>query len=385
MSRDWTSRERVQAALAHQEPDRVPIGLEIAPIAYGKLRTFLGFPPQEQTSTYGWEPVPIEPGLANFLSLDLTRIRLRPIEDNPPAPGAVFLNEWQIGRFMPESGSWGAAEPVVSPLASARIEDLRDFHWPDPENPTRVLGLETEAAALFRGSDLALLGSFGGSILQTTRDLRGETQWNRDLEDNPDFVCALLNRIAGIQIALDEAGLRACGPYLSILEIREVDYGKPGRWHFPVKLWREIIRPVIERRVHSACQALKRWAPQARLLLYAPMPRMGMFADLVAAGADLFGPLQPGIPDLYLSTLKRTFEDKLSFWGGLDGGALLETGSENDVREAVKASLRRFSGTGGYILAPAQVVHAGAQPQNIIAMCETVKVYGRYPAAARRP
>ncbi len=383
MSRDWTSRERIWVALAHQEPDRVPMSLEIAGAAYQKLRAYLGFPPLDQVSACGCNAVQPDPDVASFLGLDLTSIRLHPKEEYPPAPGTVFSNEWQVGRRVMEDGTL-ADGLAVSPLASARIQDLRDFAWPDPEDPARTQDLTEQAGRLYRESDLALVGSFGGSILQTTRDLRGEDQWSRDLVEDPDFVCALLNRVARTQIALDEAGLRACGSYLSIVEIREVDWGKPGRWLFPAAIWRDTIRPVLERRWRAVHQAMMRWASQARLLLYAPMPGLDVFPDLIEGQIDLFGPLQPGVPELEFSALKRSFGDRLGFLGGVDGGDLLETGSESDVRELVKDSLRRLRSSGGYILAPSQVVQAAAQPQNIIAMCETVKVYGRYPAHSRR-
>ncbi len=384
MNKDWTSRERVQSVLSHQESDRVPIGLEISHTAYQKLRTYLGFPPLPQTGLCSGGSVRLDADIARLLGIDLAYVCLQPLQAAPPEPDKAYWDEWQVGRrILRNAADTFQMEVVVSPLESAQVEDLADFQWPDPQNPASVRGVEEQAACLFRDTPLALVGRFGGSILQVARDLRGEAQWSRDLVENSEFVCALLNRIASLQIALDEVGLRACGRYLSILEIHEADWNAPGQWIFPPNVWRETIRPVFERRWRAARRAIDRYAPGAKLMLYAPIPRPEVFSDLVEGQIDLFGPLQPDVSGLDLRALKREYSGLLSFWGAVDE-TLLETGSEAGVREQVKKILEQMSASGGYILAPSQRVQAGARPQNIVAMCETVKVYGRYPATARK-
>ncbi len=384
MNKDWTSRERVRSVLSHQEPDRVPIGLDISSTPYQKLRSYLGFPPLLETGNCNWGSVRPDADIANLLGLDLTYVCLQPLQALPSEPDKIYIDEWQVAhRTIRNAADALEMEVVASPLESVQVEDLNGFQWPDPQSPAWVRGLEEQAACLFHGTGLALVGRFGGSILQVARNLRGEAQWSRDLVENSEFVCSLLNRISGLQIALDEAGLQACGRYLSILEIHEADWNTPGQWIFPPNVWRETIRPVFERRWRAARRAIDRYAPGVRLMLYAPIPRPEVFPDLVEGHIDLFGPLQPGVSGLDLRALKREYGDRLSFWGAVDE-SLLETGSEAGVREQVKKVLEQMSASGGYILAPSQRVEAGAQPQNIIAMCETVKVYGRYSATARK-
>ena len=222
MSKGWTSRERVQAILDHTEPDRVPISLPMTVAAYKKLRQYLGFAPGKPILKTDYDEAIIDPDVARFLGVDLACIRLHSLPGKKPANESVFYDPWHIGRRLYESepGIF-FLETIESPLARAHFEDLKAFPWPDPHDPAWVEGLEKEAHDLFTGTELALVGRLGGSILDVARDLRGEDQWYEDLAENPDFACALLNRIASLQIELDDAGLAAAGKYLSIIEICE--------------------------------------------------------------------------------------------------------------------------------------------------------------------
>ncbi len=404
MNREWTSRERVQASLEHTEPDRVPIGLSVSYAAYQKLRQYLGFLPKRNEQRSGGEEVLLDPEIAGFLGIDLAYIRLHPAQmSGSISSGALYYDAWHIGRQVVECepGAF-SLETIVSPLADARLEDLRDFPWPDPQDPAWVDGLEEEARELYTGTGLALVGRFGGSILETAHDLRGAAQWNSDLAENPDFACALLNRIAALQIALDEAGLRAAGKYLSIFDIRETGIASSeeedllfsdATWH---DIWRQTICPVLERRWQAARLAFVRYEARAKLMLSVPaassvsggdhgacgrlavpaaFPSPAIFQDMIDGGVEVYGALSHGSN---FRSLKDNFGDRLSFYGGLDAGILLTHENENDVRQDVRECLEQLGTGGGFVLAPSQVVQGNALPQNIVAMCDTVKVYGRY-------
>ncbi len=384
MNREWTSRERVQAALEHTEPDRVPIGLSITNAAYQKLRQYLGFPPEKHNQSFDSEEVLPDPEIARFLGIDLAFVRLRPTQmsSRVKTGGSLFYDAWHIRRRVVErEPGLFSLETVASPLVNARLEDLRDFPWPDPQDPAWTDGLEEEARGLFTDTGLALVGQFGGSILDTARDLRGAAQWHSDLIENPDFACALLNRIAALQIALDEAGLRAAGKYLSIFEICEtgITNSEDGNllssndiWP---DIWRQTIRPVLERRWQAARLASSRYEVRAKLMLSTAFPPHAILQDIIESGVDVYGGL-PASNDF--RALKADCGGQLCFYGGVDAGELLARGDENDVRRYVRDCLEQLGAGGGFILAPSQVVQGNASPMNLVAMCETAKVYGRY-------
>jgi uroporphyrinogen decarboxylase len=381
MNKIWTSRERVQAALEHREPDRVPISLTLSSSEYQKLREYLGFPPDGSFSSPSCEAARMAPDVAAFLGVDLAWLMLRggsrclgPAQD-------LFFDEWQIGRRFVDSPDGSlTVETRVSPLAGANLEDLRDFPWPDPQDPGRVAGLEQEARDLFSETGLALVGRFGGPILATARDLRGAARWEEDVTDNPDFACALLNRVARVQIALDEAGLNAAGKYLSILEVSELAPGTPDLMAHSEESWYQTILPILQRRWNSTRSALRSHAPQARLMFSAGSLSRNIFEDMINGGVSVFSPLVSTTGTFGFMELKRAYGSQLSFIGGVDAFKVLLNGQENDVRHCVKDCLSQLGAGGGFVLAPAPLVQPNTPPRNIVAMCETAKVYGRYSA-----
>ncbi len=381
MNKGWTSRERVRTTLDHSEPDRIPIAMPMTVAAYKKLRQYLGFPPVDPIQSIDSEEARLDADVAGFLGVDLARVRLHSLPGKLQSPDEVFYNSWHVRRRLKEvEPGVFTLQTVESPLAQARLEDLRTFPWPDPHDPAWIDGVEEEALQLFTETDLALVGRFGGSILDTASDLRGEAQWNEDLEENPDFACALLNRIAALQIELDEAGLAVAGKYLSIMEIDEPATSCSGKsdLYFSGDIWRRTILPVLERRWKAVHLAFKRYAAQARLMFSSSFPPLVLFQDMIESGVQLFGLLQPEISETSFAAIKRDFGSLLCFYGGVDACNLLSRGNENEVRKHVRACLEQLGAGGGFVLAPSQVVQANILPQNIVAMCETAKVYGRY-------
>jgi uroporphyrinogen decarboxylase len=77
--------------------------------------------------------------------------------------------------------------------------------------------------------------------------------------------------------------------------------------------------------------------------------------------------------------LKGQFGDRLTFHGGVDEQQVLPFGTVEDVAAEVRLRLRAFGAGGGYILAPSHYVQADTSPENLVAMCEAAKRWGRYP------
>lgn len=383
MNKTWTSRQRVETALGHREPDRVPIDLTITIHPYQKLRQYLGFPLEAQLKADFFGEVQPDPKLLKHLGIDITIVKLhKPVNWKPPAdtPNGLMIDEWGVGRRPVEINPGIYLQEVVySPLKDANEGDLRDYPWPDPYDPGRVDGLEEEARRLYEETDLALMGRFGGTLLEMAGFLRGWDQWLMDLVAQPDFARALLEKIADIQIALDETGLRAAGKYLSIFKVSGEDLGMQDRPLFSQRTWQQVVRPVLERRWRTARAALDRYAPHVKLMLHSDGAIRSFIPDLIACGIDLLDPIQVRCQGMDPAGLKRDFGDRLSFHGAVDTQEILPFGSPEAVSQHVRQCLKALGPGGGYILAPVHNVQPDVSPQNLVAMVQTVQEYGRYP------
>ena len=76
MSNPWNSRRRIEAALNHQEADRVPLDLSITLNAYINLRDYLGLPLEENVQADRFFEVQPSHDLLEALGVDVTYVRL---------------------------------------------------------------------------------------------------------------------------------------------------------------------------------------------------------------------------------------------------------------------------------------------------------------------
>lgn len=356
---------------------------------YERLRAALGLPPEENLRASAFTEVTPHPEVLQTLGIDLTFIKLHKpsnwIAPEPREDGLAF-DEWGVGRqrVQVDEGVY-LNEVAYSPLQEATIEDLAGYPWPDPHDPGRTSDLDDEARRLYESTDLAIMGRFGGTILEQAAYLRGWEQWLMDLLINQDFARELMDIIVEIQIALDLAGIAAAGKYLSIFKLSGEDFGMQDRPLFSMKVWEDLVLPVMRRRWGAARTALEEYAPHVKLMLHSDGAIRPFIPDIIASGVDILDPIQPIVPGMDLYELKHDFGDELVFHGGVDTQGLLPFGTPGQVREAVIRCMDALGHGGGYILAPVHNVQADVPPENIIAMCETVKTSGSYPLPDHDP
>ncbi|MFN2275324.1 MAG: uroporphyrinogen decarboxylase, partial [Anaerolineales bacterium] len=249
MDEKWTSRKRVEAVLDHQIPDRVPLDMTITQLPYERLRGAAGLEPEAGLKASSFTEVRPAPDLLQTLGIDMTWVKLgKPRNWRPPEPTAdgVHFDEWGVGRkkIYQREGVF-LNEVAFSPLAEADLADLKDYPWPDPLDPGRTDGLAEDARSLYENTDLAIMGRFGGTILEQAAYLRGWERWLMDLMLEPEFARGLMDIIIDIQIELDRIGIRTAGKYLSIFKLSGEDLGMQDRPLFSMKVWQELIRPAL--------------------------------------------------------------------------------------------------------------------------------------------
>jgi uroporphyrinogen decarboxylase len=94
-------------------------------------------------------------------------------------------------------------------------------------------------------------------------------------------------------------------------------------------------------------------------------------------GIDAHHPIEPDAGmDIY--SLKKQYGDRITLIGNLDCGELLSCGTPQQVIERALTLLRGVSAGGGYIFSSSNSIHDGVKLENLYAMLDTVKDYGRY-------
>lgn len=383
---EWSSRKRVEAALNHQEPDRVPLSMTITEVPYIRLRAALGLSPDEDMRPNRFGEV--EPGedLLYALGFDTASIKIRSpqVDISPPAlaDGTVF-DEWGVGRQRIELDGGGfLLEVSFSPFKGLHPSeiDLDAYPWPDPADPGRIAGLAADAENMYHSTDLALIGRFGGTILEQAAFLRGYEDWMIDLVLFPDFAKELMNRVADIQIAIDEAGIRETGAFLSMFKVSGEDLGMQDRPLFSQKVWQQILRPILGRRWRAARKSLDRnGARHVKLMLHSDGAIRSFIPDLISDGIDVLDPIQTACAGMGVDRLGQDFGNQLVFHGGIDSQRVLPFGSPKVVADEVRRVIKALGPAGGLILGPVHNIQPDVPPENVIAMCEAALKFGKYP------
>ncbi len=382
METRWTSRKRVEAAINHREPDRVPIDMTLTIKPYLGLMEHYGMQPDENLKMSDFTEVRPHPDLLNALGVDITWIKLKSPQNwspPPPTPEGISLDEWGIGRKEIEvSPGIYLNEIVHEPLKDATTAELDDYPWPDPEDPGRTTGLKEEAKEIYEGTDLAIMGRFGGTLFETAANMRGWEQWMMDLIINREFVDAVMERILNIQMRLDERGLRETGKFLSIFKLSGDDFGIQDRPLYSMQMWNEIILPVMIQRWSNARRILDEVAPHVRLMMHSDGAIRPFIPDMIKYHVDILDPIQRHCPGMDIYELKKAFGDQLIFHGVVDTQDVMPFGTTEDVKQEVLTCLDALAPGGGYICGPVHNVQGDVPPENLVALCETVLEHGKY-------
>lgn len=106
---------------------------------------------------------------------------------------------------------------------------------------------------------------------------------------------------------------------------------------------------------------------------------MPLIPDIIEAGFDILNPVQISAVNMDPQELKNRFGDQITFWGGgIDTQRVLPFGTAEEVRQQVQRNIEIFGKGGGYVFNPIHNVQSKVPVENLLAMYETVKKFGKY-------
>jgi len=352
-----TGKERVLAAIEHQEPDRVPVDVWYTPEMRDKLASALGIPKPDND---------LEPdSLLLELGHDLFKVTVGPCASFYLSEEECYRDEWGIGWRRVDYGHGHYTEPVEHPLAD--LEDPEGFEIPDFNDPSRY----KKARYLVKnyGDEYAIVGEMACTLFELSWYLRGYERVLIDLKRNKEFMKAFLRRLKEWARA---AGRNFTEAGVDILFLGD-DFGMQDRMIISPELFREFFKPIYAE-LFEEFKALK---PDIKIAYHSDGNIEPIIPDFIEIGLDILNPVQPRSMDP--KKLKKLYGRNLTFWGTMDNQGTIPFGSPEDVIAEVKARLRDVAPGGGLILGPAHNVQSITPVENMLAFYEAVKRYGTYP------
>lgn len=378
-----TSRERVRAALAHKEADRIPIDLGttnstgIAATAYTNLLDHLGY----QNRQVKLANVMQQLALVDEDILDRLGIDTRPVSPNALAPleiqqepdGQRYTDEWGITWKMPRGGYY--YDMVAHPLgAMETVQEIEAFNWPDPADPRRVAGLREQCLELGEKQQKAvLLRGLTTGMFELAAWMRGYEQLLVDFYMDPDIAHAILEKAMEMKMRYWETALAQCGDCVDVINESD-DLGTQNGPLMSLDIYREFIGP----RHKKLVSCIKKHT-DAKVFLHSCGSIVAFIPDLIDEGFDILNPVQVSAAGMDPVMLKREFGRDITFWGGgIDTQQMLPHGTPDQIKAEVALRIEQLSKDGGYIFAPIHNIQRDVPPENIVAMYEAFAEHCRY-------
>ncbi len=351
-----TSRERVLACFAHEEPDRVPVWFGASPEFIAKAKAQLEI---ESTND-----------LYLRLGDDFRRV-------TAPYAGPAFrhptdgLPEGVVCRtiFGVEHRGIGCGIPIDPPLAGATLQQIRDYHWP---NPDWIDVSQLRRQVLQWDREYAILGGDWSPFWHDANELLGMEHLMCLMHDSPEIVDAVFGQVLDYYLGVNQRILAAAADLLDIFFIGN-DFGSQAGPLIGPAMFRRFIVPHL-RRLASLAHAYG---------LKVMMHCCGSFAPLmpamIEAGIDALQALQPATPDMLPANLKKRFGEQLVFSGCIDSHHVLIRGTPELVRRETREVIQTMKPGGGYVVSASHDYLLEETPvENVLAMFEAAREFGAY-------
>lgn len=360
------SRERVQLALAHKEPDRVPIDYWASGEITTRLLETLHFSSEEELLDYFDVDFRYIPG-PQYIGPELAVRQDGAVEDIWGVPRVKV----QVGAGEHKGSYREACDP---PLKDMTLDEIKAYpKWPDPDWFDYECVRDQAAKARAAGKCVVFMGDRMNRCaqLKPAMYLRGVAEILVDLAMNPESAAYLFDRIAAFYLEYARRTFEAAGDGIDIFMMGD-DFGTQNGLFMAPGMWREFLRPNFKTLIdlghrhgckvaHHSCGSIKPIIP-----------------DFVECGLDILNPVQPEARGMDRSELKRLFGERLSFHGSISIQQTMPHGSPEDIRAEVRERVATLAPGGGFVFCTAHNIQVDTPVENVLALFDAYREFGQY-------
>ncbi len=410
------SRERVLAAIAHKQPDQVPVDLGSTPssgisaIAYSNLLKAIGRtdlpvqiydvvqqlaqPDMSIIDRFGVDVLDIGRAF-NTEEKDWHETILAngdkafyPIHFNPvkQADGSYHCYDEDGKRLlalMPQGATFFDQSyfPYINGFPEnydtldeemGRVLWSRYVHspWDHTQDPDFWKTLREKTLQLRASTDKALMIVCGCNLFEWGTFLRRMDNFLMDLLCEPDQVARMLDQLLERHLATLAKVCDSVGDIVDIIRFGD-DLGMTSGPFMDVDTYRSLFKP----RHKQLCDYVKTHS-QMHTFIHSCGSISSLMPDLIEAGIEIFNPVQTNARQMEPEFLKKEFGQDCTFWGGgVETVGTLNNGTSEQVREQVLERLEIMSAGGGFVFNTVHNILPDVPPQNILAMFDAVKEF----------
>jgi hypothetical protein len=414
-----TSRERVAKALAHQQPDRVPVDIGSTAVtgihvsAVTRLRDAIlgsGRGPVKVIEPYQMLGE-VDAELRAALGIDvvglMTRKTLFGFENRDWKPFTLFdgtevLVPGQFNITVDSSGDYllyPEGDMTVPPSGRMpkgahffdsiiRQPPIDEDHL-NPADNTEEFGLlgqedlawyRAKAAELDRQPELGVAMTMPGTAfgdialvpgpwMKHPKGIRDIEEWYVSTAARQDYVLAIFEKQCEIALQNIETLIGILGDRVQAVFLTGTDFGTQRGLFISVNAYRELFKPFhikVNTLIHSKCK----W----KTFIHSCGAVSELLPDIIEAGFDVLNPVQCSAEGMDARMLKERFGRQLTFWGGgANTQQTLQFGTPGQVYQEVLERIEIFNRDGGFVFDPVHNIQATTPTENMVAMFKAVK------------
>ncbi len=391
-----TSKERINAVLKKEIPDKVPGG-EWA-IDFDTVSRIIGHDTYYRAKAKsqlafwdGWRDEVVqswkEDGIEFFRKMDcfdIINVGAMASSLAPPKgyttekPKKVDDNTWQFkdGRVYKYSEITADLTKIYDPDVGKREYSPADFDKEPVIEPVDESCFEVIDAFINEfGEDRFLMGPSGdevGIYLIDGNFEEGGGGFAHGLMqylDNPETVKAAIKYEVAKNNLLDSFFIRHGQDAVAWGQ----DFASTQGPFISPDMWREFFKPILKQFSDMGHEY------GMKTMFHSCGSVWEIIPDLIDIGIDALNPLQPRAKGMNLGTLEREFGGSITFHGAVDHQKILPFGTPEDVRREVRRVIDIMAPGGGYCLGPSHDLMLSDFPEeNVMAMYEEAYKYGVY-------
>ena len=325
-----TRRDRVKAALAHQQTDKVPSCIHLAGDGWEKYgqQLFDRYVTGEIRQLYDEGKLEWQHAICYAIGNDVLCVTC----------------PWWGWYDLPES---------------YQAEDAPDY-LPKTIGCGSYGAFAEMVANLKKYTDAYVLVLIWGSHFEKAYFARGIENFLADLAGEPEYAQKLLDYIIHKNMVMLENIVHTPGIDGILLGS---DWGAQADLLMNPDTWRKMIAPGEQKEydlIHEA--GVDVWVHSCGNI-------QRILPDLAQMGVDALNPVQPECMDIY--DIKEKYGDKITFWGGISTQQTLPYGTPEDVAAETRKVTEALSKNGGYIIAPSQEIQSDVPFENLCALIDT--------------
>lgn len=280
---------------------------------------------------------------------------------------------------MPEGGYFFdtiVRQPPIDEDALDPKDNLEEF---GPVSEADVAHF-VKAIKLAEQTKRGIIANFGGTAfgdialvpapnLKYPKGIRDITEWYISTVARQDYIHEVFAAQADIAVKNLAKIHQAVGNSIDALFICGTDFGTQNGQFCSNETFNSLYAPYYKQ-VNDWIHANTTW----KTFKHSCGAVEPFLASMSEAGFDIINPVQCSATGMDPEHLKRTYGDRLTFWGGgVDTQKTLPFGTPDEVRREVRSRLEIFGEGGGYVFNTIHNLQAATPIENVEAMLETVR------------